>query len=87
MLKWSDEKRNRNTDEVLTFSNNLEDSWRCHRGFRTDEDGSAAHVCTVVAEKHEGRELDAVEALIHIRYPLESLKGEPSETRRTISSP
>jgi hypothetical protein len=25
MLKWNDENRNRNTDEVLIFLNNLED--------------------------------------------------------------
>jgi hypothetical protein len=86
MLKWNDEKRNWNTDEVLIFLNNLENSWRCQRGFRTDEDGSGAYVCTFVAEKREGQELDVVDPVIHIRYPIESLKSQPSETKRRVSS-
>jgi hypothetical protein len=85
-LKRNDEKRDWNTDEVLIFLNNLEDAWRYHRGFRTDEDGSAAYVCTFVPEKHEGQELAAAEPLIRIRYPIESLKGDIEDEKEDFQS-
>jgi hypothetical protein len=55
MLKLNDEKRNWNSDEVLIFPNNLDDTWRSTRGFRTDEDESGAYVCTLFPRNVKAR--------------------------------